>query len=145
MSFATVIGKTNYVAGLLYSDDGLRVTLILKNRPDWQVGLFNAPGGKVEFGESPDMAMKREFIEEVGVDIDWDFRFSLEGDDYVVHFFSCHSTEAMQYLRTMTDEVVEVVETYNMPENIVPNLWWIVPMMNDDTIAPQTIRTTLGY
>lgn len=130
-----------YVAGLLFSDDGLNVTLMLKNRPEWQAGLYNAVGGKVEFLEAPEAAMKREFLEEAGVDIDWDYRFVLEGSDYKVHWFSCHNTEAMRYLRTMTDEVVEVVEAYGMPENIVPNLWWIVPMMNDDTIAFQTIRT----
>ncbi len=131
-----------YVAGLLYSDDGLRVTLVLKNRPDWQAGLYNAVGGKIEFGETPYDAMKREFIEEAGVDIDWEFRFLLDGPDYKVHFFTCHNTEAMQYLRTMTDEPIEVVEAYDLPENIIPNLWWIIPMMNDDTIVQQSIEVT---
>jgi len=132
---------TVYVAGLLYSDDGLRVALILKNRPTWQAGLYNAIGGKVEAGESSFDAMKREFIEEAGVDIDWDLRITLEGPDYKVHFFSCHNSEAMNYLQTCTDEVVEVVDAYDLPENIVPNLWWIIPMMNDDSIAGQTIKT----
>lgn len=133
-----------YVAGLLFSDDGLRVTLILKNRPDWQAGFYNALGGKVEFGELPADAMKREFIEEAGVDIDWEYRFRLSGPDYTVHWFSCHNTEAMTYLRTMTDEIVEVVEAYDLPENVIPNLWWIVPMMNDDTIDPATVVVTQG-
>lgn len=133
---------TEYVAGLLYSDDGLRVTLILKNRPDWQAGLYNALGGKIEFGETSFDAMKREFIEEAGVEIDWDLRFTLEGPDYKVHFFSCHNTEAMHHLGTMTDEVVEVVDTYDLPENIIPNLWWIIPMMNDDTVLGQTIKVS---
>ena len=135
-----------YVAGLLFSDEGDRVTLILKNRPEWQAGSYNAVGGKVEFGETPADAMKREFIEEAGVDIDWEHRFTLEGSDYRyrVHWFSCHNTEAMAYLRTVTDEIVEVVETYNMPENVIPNLWWIVPMMNDDTIDPTSVVVTQG-
>lgn len=133
-----------YVAGLLFSDEGDRVTLILKNRPDWQAGLYNALGGKVEFGESPQEAMRREFIEEAGVDIDWEGRFTLSGPDYQVHWFSCHNTEAMTYLQTMTDEVVEVVEAYNLPENVIPNLWWIVPMMNDDTIDPASVVVTQG-
>jgi len=129
----------DYVAGLLYSDDGLQVTLVLKNRPQWQAGLFNAVGGKIEFGETPEAAMKREFIEEAGVDIDWEFRFVLSGDDFNVHFFSCHNTEAMRHLRTMTDEPIEVVDSYDLPENVIPNLWWIVPMLNDDSIVQQTI------
>lgn len=133
-----------YVAGLLYSDEGDRVTLILKNRPQWQAGSYNALGGKIELGETPEQAMKREFIEEAGVDIDWNYRFVLTGPDYRVHWFSCHNTEAMTYLRTMTDEIVEVVETYDLPENVIPNLWWIVPMMNDDTIDPASVVVTQG-
>lgn len=129
-----------YVAGLLYSDDGLRVALILKNRPDWQAGLYNAIGGKIEPGEVSFDAMKREFIEEAGVDIDWNLRITLEGPDYKVHFFSCHNSEAMSYLQTMTDEVVEVFDAYDLPENIIPNLWWIIPMMNDHEVEGQTIK-----
>jgi 8-oxo-dGTP diphosphatase len=131
----------DFVAGLLYSDEGDRVTLILKNRPEWQAGHYNAVGGKIEFGETPEMAMKREFIEEAGVDIDWDARFVLEGQDYRVHFFSCHNSEAMRHLRTVTDEIIEVVEAYDLPENLIPNLWWIVPMMNDGSLSYQTIST----
>ena len=133
---------TEYVAGLLYSDDGLRVALILKNRPEWQAGHYNAIGGKIEPGETSFDAMKREFIEEAGVDIDWDLRITLEGPHYKVHFFSCHNTEALGYLGTMTDEIVEVVEAYNLPPNIIPNLWWIVPMMNDETVVGQTIKVS---
>lgn len=131
-----------YVAGLLYSDDGLRVTLILKNRPDWQAGLYNAIGGKIEFGETSFDAMKREFIEEAGVDIDWNLRITLEGPSYKVHFFSCHNSEAMSYLQTMTDEIVEVFDAYDLPENIIPNLWWLIPMMNDDSVEGQTIKVS---
>lgn len=132
----------DYVAGLLYSDDGLRVTLILKNRPDWQAGLYNAIGGKIEFGETSFDAMKREFIEEAGVDIDWNLRITIKGPEFKVHFFSCHSSEAMMHLQTMTDEVVEVFDTYNLPENIIPNLWWLIPMMNDDSVEEQTIKVS---
>jgi len=131
-----------YVAGLLFSDEGDRVALILKNRPAWQAGSYNAIGGKIEPGETSFMAMKREFIEEAGVDIDWDLRITLQGPDYKVHFFSCYNSEAMTYLRTCTDEIVEVVETYNLPENVIPNLWWIVPMMNDESIEGQTIKVS---
>ena len=133
-----------YVAGLLYNDDGSTVTLILKDRPLWQAGHYNAVGGKIEFGETPAAAMNREFIEEAGVDITWDFRFVLTGVDYKVHFFSCHSTEAQRSLRTMTSEVIEVVNSYDLPENTIPNLWWIIPMLNDMTIVQQEILVAEG-
>lgn len=137
---------TEYVAGLLYSDEGDKVTLILKNRPEWQAGFYNAVGGKVELGETPEDAMRREFIEEAGVDIEWNYRFQLTNPGvFSVHFFSCHSTEAMQHLSTCTDEIVEVVYTYDLPENTIPNLWWIIPMLNDGTVVvPPVIEDTQG-
>jgi 8-oxo-dGTP pyrophosphatase MutT (NUDIX family) len=133
---------TEYVAGLLFSDEGDRVTLIRKLRPEWQAGCYNAVGGKVEFGEVPAEAMQREFIEEAGVNIEWDFRFTLREEGvFAVHFFSCFNSEAMTHLQTMTDEVIEVVDTYDLPEDLIPNLWWIIPMLNDSSspILPQDI------
>lgn len=140
------MSEIQYVAGLLYSDEGDTVTLIRKNRPAWQAGNYNAIGGKIEEGESPAQAMNREFIEEAGVDIEWESRFILSNPGvFSVHFFSCHSSEAMTYLATMTDELVEVVPTYNLPENTIANLWWIIPMLNDATVVvPQMIMDTQG-
>lgn len=40
--------------------------LVLKDKPAWQKGLLNLPGGKVEEGETPEQAAVREIIEESG-------------------------------------------------------------------------------
>jgi 8-oxo-dGTP pyrophosphatase MutT (NUDIX family) len=40
--------------------------LILKNKPAWQNGKLNLPGGQVEEGESPVQAIVRELEEEAG-------------------------------------------------------------------------------
>ena len=40
------------------------VLLIEKKRPDWQVGRFNLPGGKIEDGETIHQAASRELMEE---------------------------------------------------------------------------------
>lgn len=42
------------------------VLLILKDRPDWQKGRLNLPGGKIEEGETPEQAGARELKEETG-------------------------------------------------------------------------------
>lgn len=129
-----------YVAGLLYSEDGMAVALIQKNRPQWQAGLFNAVGGKVEAGETAQQAMRREFREEAGVDLEWTYRMTIKGSQYEVAFFSQHDDAAISEVVTMTDEVLAVHQTYDLPDNLIPNLWWIIPMMNDDLLAPQTIQ-----
>jgi len=47
------------------------VVLIKKKRPDWQVGMLNGPGGKVEFGgEQPWNAAHQELLKETGLQIE---------------------------------------------------------------------------
>lgn len=135
-----------YVAGFLFSDEGDSVALVLKNRPAWQAGNYNAVGGKVEDDENAFDAMKREFKEEAGVELDWDYRFALSrANVYTVHFFSAHSTEALAQVRTMESEPVDILCTFNLPKNMIPNLNWIIPMLLDRTIrVPIVIEDIAG-
>lgn len=43
-----------------------KILLVLKNKPDWQKGHFNLPGGKIEGDETPEDTAIREVIEETG-------------------------------------------------------------------------------
>ncbi len=43
------------------------VLLIKKLTPVWQAGMYNLPGGKLEPGETPEQAAKRELWEETGI------------------------------------------------------------------------------
>lgn len=58
--------EVQYVLGIMFSEDEERVLAIWKNRPDWQAGKLNGIGGKIEDGETPIEAMRREFREETG-------------------------------------------------------------------------------
>jgi 8-oxo-dGTP pyrophosphatase MutT (NUDIX family) len=60
---------TNYV--IVWTQRGNskdNVLLVLKDKPEWQKGKLNLPGGKVEDDESPLKAAVRELKEETGYD-----------------------------------------------------------------------------
>lgn len=119
----------NYVCGFIFTSDLSKVTLIKKNRPDWQKGKLNGIGGKIESTDiSIPAAMARECKEETDILIDsadWT-HFSMEqGDGWVCYFFYAVSdTEP----KTMEDE--EVAQ-YNVTDistlSVIPNLKELIP------------------
>lgn len=129
--------KVKYVCGFLFSRDGKYVVLIKKQRPEWQKGKLNGIGGKIEEGESALSAMQREFKEEAGIVIsNWtpfcvltgnDASYVPGGREFEVHFFSRFSDEAYN-ARTMEDEEVSYCTTDPMPNSVVPNLKWLIPL-----------------
>lgn len=124
-----------YVAGLLFSEDRRFVALVEKNRPEWQAGKLNAIGGKIEDGEAPYQAMRREFEEETGVDrYDWKAFAILTGKDFVVHFYAAFSDDVNK-VRTMEDEDISlyVVRSVLDNPNLIPNLRVLIPLALDDT------------
>ncbi|HSI37253.1 MAG TPA: NUDIX domain-containing protein, partial [Tepidisphaeraceae bacterium] len=56
-----------YVCSFAFPPARDRVLLIRKNRPAWQAGKLNGVGGKIEPGETPRQAARREFEEETGL------------------------------------------------------------------------------
>lgn len=121
---------TKYVAGFLFDSRDGSVVLIRKRRPAWQAGKYNGVGGKVEPGETPADAMRREFREETGHDReDWDLFCSLRGDGFVVHFFRAFDVDLARKVVTKTDEEILVLPTwYPSTQNSIPNLLWLIPM-----------------
>mgnify|MGYP001571225688 CR=1 FL=1 len=62
----------HYVLGFLFERQGRLVWLIKKARgPAHLIGKYNGIGGKVEPGENPEEAMRREAREEIDVDCPW--------------------------------------------------------------------------
>lgn len=130
-----------YVAGFLFSADGRQVGLVYKHKPAWQRFKFNGIGGKVEPGETAEVAMRREFLEEAGIDLDWQPRTQLVGPDFVVYFFTAFSNE-LYNIRTIEQEEIVVVDSLRLPGNVIFNLNWLIPMfLDNNVVVPEVIRT----
>ncbi|HHE48144.1 MAG TPA: NUDIX domain-containing protein, partial [Candidatus Acetothermia bacterium] len=57
------------VAAALIEREG-KVLLAQRHQGDEQGGLWEFPGGKVEFGETPAQALARELSEELGIQVE---------------------------------------------------------------------------
>ncbi|MDR1626969.1 MAG: (deoxy)nucleoside triphosphate pyrophosphohydrolase [Spirochaetia bacterium] len=77
-------------AGIFRSD---KLFLLAKRRPGGSIGgCWEFPGGKVEAGESPEEALRREIREELGAEISVgalfvSFAFSNNGKDFLLKAF----------------------------------------------------------
>ncbi|MEO6305064.1 MAG: NUDIX domain-containing protein [Bacteroidia bacterium] len=124
--------KKYYVCGFLFSEDYSRIVMIKKNKPEWQKNFLNGVGGKIElFDDSPELAQKREFLEEAGLEInDWKQFLKLEGESSVVYFF--YSTGNVDAIKSMEEEEVFAYNTdyiLNNFDQCVPNIKWILPLL----------------
>lgn len=122
------------VAGFLFC--GERVLLVNKIVPDWQAGLWNAVGGKVEPDETPDACMIREFNEEAGLLItDWTCFCTEVAEDYEVHFFRSREFGSLPPVPDSNDvgEALAWCKIDNIGRGlpVVGNLQWLVPMALD--------------
>lgn len=130
-----------YACGFLFSPDRCRVLLIRKNRPAWQAGKLNGIGGKIERGETPAEAMRREFREEAALDIaTWQEIITLSGADdagsgiaWRGHFFRAFGD--VDAAHGLTDETLEIHAVASLPRDTIPNLHWMIPLMLDDQVV----------
>lgn len=117
-----------YVVGFLFNPAENAVLLLRKNRPSWQVDKLNGIGGRIEDGETPAEAMRRECLEEVGLDCDTWRQFCVLSDErqWQIYFFS--AVGQIGKARQLTDEKPEIVCAFALPFDTIPNLKWLIPM-----------------
>jgi 8-oxo-dGTP pyrophosphatase MutT (NUDIX family) len=125
-----------YTLGFLFGekDNKKVVWLIKKTKPDWQIGLLNGIGGKLEYKEPPIVGICREFKEETGVETivdDWyEFCEYTDANSWRIHCFTsykeCHP-------KTTTDEEVACYEVDNLPEKVISGVRWLISLaLNTD-------------
>lgn len=139
---------TEYVLGFLLRDNRTSVVLIRKDKPNWQAGLLNGVGGKIEPPESPLTAMIREFREETGVDTSksgWQQFCEMSGNDFAVYCFKALDSDAWARVASVTSEQVERVHPDQLGEHdCVSNLHWLLEMAIDDNYG-KPFYATIRY
>ena len=123
-----------YTVGLIFTPELDHVLMINPNRPAWQVGFLNGVGGKFEEGETAAQCMVRELEEETDLKTNedqWRYFGREEWSDGAVHFLVTRYEGSMDDAQTMTDEKVEWIPTADMPDRILPNMRWLVPLAID--------------
>jgi 8-oxo-dGTP pyrophosphatase MutT (NUDIX family) len=124
----------HYVVGFQFNNDGDRVALIRKGRPEWQAGLWNGIGGGVERGESVKAAMEREFEEEAGLSqrsVIWRPFADLRTWTHNLITFCSSFTDSVDLVCSATDEEVSVyslARLYAIKTMLVPNVLWLIEM-----------------
>jgi 8-oxo-dGTP diphosphatase len=126
--------RKRYVAGFMFYEDA--VLLVRKESPDWQRGLLNGVGGKVEVGESGTEAMVREFREETGVatrQSDWHSFCRETGSDYCTDFFATRVKRlpAVPLLNDAGEAQAFFLLSNLESARVVGNLRWLIPMALD--------------
>ena len=105
--------------------DNEEILLLKKNNPDWQKGLYNGIGGKVELNTTPLETIIKKCQEELGVNIsNWielDSEISSSGIE-IVYFFTTLNEGEIKKLQSQTDERAELFSINNLPTNILQDL-----------------------
>lgn len=108
------------------------VMLIRKAKPAWQAGRLNLVGGKVEPGESFDLAAKREYTEETGLS-SYDYKrvgtIRSDRSDFVIGVYTCETV-----WEQITSEPGEPVDWYEWGDvkndpALMDNLKTAIPLM----------------
>lgn len=108
------------------------VLLVEKQKPEWQAGKLNLPGGHIEDGEEEHQAATREVKEETGLDTIFYTKMGrIIGTDWEVHIFN----HICDLYKDKPKEVTDVGEkllwkriTSLHQSNAIENLKIIIPM-----------------
>lgn len=129
------------VVGFAFDPEMENVLLIKKNRPQWQKGKLNGIGGKMELGENFHDAIAREFEEETGVKTnkeDWSLYVCMNKttgqNTWSVYFFRIVFN--IKSAKTTTDEEVVSIPVKDLPENVISNLHWLIPLAKESLLHP---------
>lgn len=111
-----------YVLAFIFDESLEKVLLIQKQRPQWQAGLYNGIGGKIEEKETAIDAIKREIFEEANLEITSFIPIETLTDNKTYRVYCYTAKSDFKNLKSKTDEIISVFSVKNLPDNIIDNV-----------------------
>ncbi len=136
----------------MFSHDFREVALIRKTKPEWQAGLLNGIGGKIEPGEGPLVAMVREFREETGCETGaksetrWSHFVTMGDGSWSVDFYA--TTGDLWALMSQEEEKIEIVkvdDVWPKREEMIENLPWLIALAIDHLVDGRPNFANVDY
>ena len=137
-----------YTLGFIYKREFSEVLLMHKNRPNWQVGKLNGVGGRINPNEESIDCIVREVQEETGVKTekeDWTYFGEIRSSDWRVDLYALVYIGRGDDFSTTTDEKVEWFRVDSLPDNILKNLRWMIPLAIDRLENDGAINCSVEY
>lgn len=133
--------NNKYVLIYAYNcDNPEKFIIIKKDRPQWQCGRYNLPGGHIENGESPEEAAIRELKEETGLFPLINAKPKILGTIYgqfgVVYCIKIPVVYNRLIPRDTETEIPKWTTYHRIKNNklLIPNLKIIIPLMHQELI-----------
>jgi 8-oxo-dGTP diphosphatase len=126
--------------GFIFTPDLDQVLLILKNRPAWAAAKFNGIGGKHEVGETDQACLSREVREETDLLIGesaWQTVAHIEWQEWDGAVLTTVWDGQPEAAQSLTDEPISWHKLSALPENCMPNLFWMIPLAKDAWLERQ--------
>lgn len=137
-----------YTLGFIFDPTFTHVLLMHKNRPDWQVGKLNGVGGKIEDGEESIDCIVREVREETALNTqpeEWVLCGRMGADTWWVDIYALVYRGNMADAQTLTDEKIEWFPVNKLPDTIISNLSWYIPMTIDKLKHDEFLGCTVEW
>jgi 8-oxo-dGTP diphosphatase len=120
-----------YTLGYIFTADLKKVLLVHKLAPEWQLGKLNAVGGKIEEGEESIDCIVREVEEETTLKTNkkaWRYLGEMHGEPWRMEIFTYVYQKSLYDAKKAGKEEIQWFDINNLPENIIPNLRWQIPL-----------------
>jgi 8-oxo-dGTP pyrophosphatase MutT (NUDIX family) len=126
--------------------------VVVKDKPAWQDGKLNLPGGKIEEGETPEEAATRELMEESGYEPIVPVRLMGTLQDGFDRIYCCKAVVNFRDPPQPRPEETQEILWMDWPQlrldkRLIPNLRMIIPLVQagvDGWFMGDTYRGTDG-